>query len=371
MFYRKNTGIQVGRSGKLLAFIILSVFFLALDSAAQSTSVDFPTPVTRNEINGAVAARDIGDARLTTHYYLLTGEQGDIFINVVTNNFTGSIDLFAANSLDPVTRIAVYADLGRTETGRAVYLRKPEKLVLRVQGRTPNDDSASYTIKFAGSFAAMSDSDAPKAPELPRVTTGADAAVRVNVVGTVRESPVPESDIKPAAESTKASSDNRSATSSNPKKETTLDENTGKEAAASKDSASKKVESVKPPGKPAEKSTAKPVATRPRTAAVNKSDERPRANNPAPTETSPRGNDSTARGNSRPARPTRTSPPPSPPDPMANFRLIVLFKDGKTIERPMTEVIRFGIDKGTLTIVHKDGTTGKYSMITVAKVSVE
>lgn len=380
MFYRINKR-KNAKSSRRLALVILSVFLFTLGAAAQSTSVDFPTPVTGNEISGTVAARDVGDARLTTHYYLLAGNQGDLFINVVTNNFNGGIDLFVANSLDPVAKIAVYANLGRTETGRAVYLRKAAKLVLRIQGRTPNDAPAEYTIKFAGSFVALRDSDAPRPPELPRVTAGSETAVKVNAVGTILEQPVSlsgEAKEKTEIAKTRADADGQPAEKPAPEKAAT------KTATSPKQSNRKTADNLKPTGAPVAKVDSPPsrapvakadsptTATRPRTANTNKSVERAAAKKPASsapaaaTETN-----SAARRPARTPRPAPRTPAPSPPDPMANFRLIVLFKDGKKIERPMTEVLRFGVDKGVLTIVHKDGTTGKYSMITVAKVSVE
>ncbi|HUR98302.1 MAG TPA: hypothetical protein VMZ26_09590, partial [Pyrinomonadaceae bacterium] len=60
----------------------------------QSTDQGFPTPVTSNEISGTIKARDVGDARLTSYYYLFDAAQGDVFINVVARNFSGDIDVF-------------------------------------------------------------------------------------------------------------------------------------------------------------------------------------------------------------------------------------------------------------------------------------
>ena len=102
---------------------------------AQSTSQDFPSPVTTSEINGTIRTRDIGDSRLTTYFYAFGGEQGDLFLNVVSKNFTGDVDVFTAAGLRPVTKIVIYAAEGENETGRAVYFRKTEKLLLRVQGK--------------------------------------------------------------------------------------------------------------------------------------------------------------------------------------------------------------------------------------------
>ena len=119
----------------------LSIFSFLLASAltvsGQSTTQEFATPVVSNEISGTIKARDIGDSRLTTYYYALNSDQGDLFINIVTKNLSADIDVFTTVGLRPMTKVVVYADYGETETGRAIYLRKSEKLLLRIQGRSP------------------------------------------------------------------------------------------------------------------------------------------------------------------------------------------------------------------------------------------
>ena len=154
---------------------------------AQSTNQNFPTPVTSPEITGTIKARDLGDARLTSYYFQFDGAQGDLFINVVTQNFTGDVDVFIQKDLRPLTKIIVYADFAEHETGRVIYLRKPEKMLLRVQGRTPGDDPASFRIKFAGSFVASTATEGPTEPELPSVTATNSSGIRVNSVGTIVE----------------------------------------------------------------------------------------------------------------------------------------------------------------------------------------
>src|SRR3982750_4806396 len=135
-----------------LANILFPILIVvpALGVSAQSTLQDHPSPITRNEISGTISARDLGDARQTTHYYWFEGSQGDVFINLTTKNFAGDIDVFVQNGLKSLTKIVVFADFGEVETGRVIYLRKPERLILRVQGRSPNDEAASYRFKFAG-----------------------------------------------------------------------------------------------------------------------------------------------------------------------------------------------------------------------------
>jgi hypothetical protein len=59
------------------------------------------------------------------------------------------------------------------------------------------------------------------------------------------------------------------------------------------------------------------------------------------------------------------------PDPLASIRLVVLLKNGETIEKPMSEVQKFSVDKGILTVIAKDGSTARYSILDVAKVTIE
>ncbi|MGI8669025.1 MAG: hypothetical protein ACR2J3_04155, partial [Aridibacter sp.] len=82
------------------------------------------------------------------------------------------------------------------ETGRIVYLRQPEKLILRVQGRTPNDDPATFEIKFAGSFQPLSPANVAETEPLPEVEIDRKATVKVNSVGTIIEEPKTETDEK-------------------------------------------------------------------------------------------------------------------------------------------------------------------------------
>jgi hypothetical protein len=160
--------------------------FFSANLQAQSINQSYPTPITSNEISGQIPARDIGDARLTSYFYTFNAGQGDVFINVVTKNLNGDIDIFTADNLRPLSKITIYADASEGETGRVIYLRQSAKLVLRVEGRSPNDEAATYLIKFAGSFvpaiAAVN-----QETETPTVKSDNQTDVRVNSVGTIIE----------------------------------------------------------------------------------------------------------------------------------------------------------------------------------------
>jgi len=71
------------------------------------------------------------------------------------------------------------------------------------------------------------------------------------------------------------------------------------------------------------------------------------------------------------ANETKTAATESKTDPLANVQLVIVFKDGRRIERPLTEVARFSVDRGVLTVIAKGGRIGKYSMVDVSKVTIE
>src|SRR5829696_5743898 len=103
----KNSKLKI--QNQRLLFCILHFAFCILAVNAQSTSQNFPTAVTSNEISGTIKARDIGDARLTSYFYTFNGNQGDIFINVVTKNLDGDIDIFTADNLRSLTKVRVFS----------------------------------------------------------------------------------------------------------------------------------------------------------------------------------------------------------------------------------------------------------------------
>ena len=330
------------------AFLLLVLTFAAGRNsvAAQSVSQDFPTPVTSNEITGVIPARDVGDSRLTTFYYKFEGAIGDVFVNVSTKNFSGDIDIFADNGLRPLSKIVVYADFAENETGRVIYLRKPERLILRIQGRSPGDDPASYKIKFAGSFVALTEGGGPAEPEIPKVTAQTDTGIRVNSVGTIiAVTPKP----KPV--------------------EKTADERAAERVAERKDN--ERISSVEE-----EKSAEEPKAEKPAPEVVV-TENLPKAAAAVPPRSragakrTPPARAAAARRAARPAKVKPAEPKEPAADPLANIRLVIQFKDGKTIERPMSEVFKFSVDKGVLTVISKDGSIGRFSILDVEKVTIQ
>src|ERR1044072_7225559 len=121
---------------KLFAVAIL---LLAVGSvSAQSIEPNAPSPVRSNSITGRIAARDLGDARLTDHFYALTGTPGDLLITITSQNLNGDVDVFTATTLRPLLHLTLYAEVSSPVT-KSIYLRKREDLVLRIEARSPTD----------------------------------------------------------------------------------------------------------------------------------------------------------------------------------------------------------------------------------------
>lgn len=318
------------------SFSCLALFAIA--AGAQSTDQLFPTPVYSNEINGNIAARRIGDNRLTRYFYTFNASQGDLFMNVVTQNFNGDIDVFIADTMQSVGKIIVYADTSRNETGRLIYFRKPEKLLLRIEGRTPNDEPASFVIKFAGSFIASSESgkDAVEAPIIRRE----DVAAKVESSG----GRPPE----PGSRTTEEKADT-------PQKRT--------------DEARPKARnSERPAGSPIRGRT--PPRRQPSTAAANTTSSQ---KEPKKAETKPPATAKpTAKAGDGPATvfgPKKTESEVA--DPMAGIVMRIVLKDGRVIENRMSEVQSFSFDKGLLSVRRKDGKVNRYALLDVATFTIE
>lgn len=344
---------------------------LAAGAAAQSSSQDFPTPVTGVEVSGTIKARDLGDSRLTTLYYILNGEQGDLFLNLVTRNFTGDIDVFTVNGLRPMTKIVVYADYGEIETGRAIYLRKAERLLLRIQGRTPNDDDAAYRVKFAGSFVPMRPEDVPSGPDMPKVTAENRGAVRVNSVGTIippppRPSPEPPTTPETRAVATEEKNENEPAKPAEPEPEAAVPARPRAEVILT-DTAEKKEE---PKAAAPKRTTAsrrrQPAGTAVPEKANEQSAEQPGEETSAGTVASPTRPSPKARKTKAPKKVEEPKP-----DPLESITLVVLLKNGTTLEKKMSEVFKFGVDKGVLTVILKGGSVIRYPIVEVARLTIE
>src|SRR2546425_5957250 len=95
----------------LLVTVALASGLCALNKivAAQSSDQSLPTPVLSNEINGRIAALDLGDPRLTRHFYAFEGLPGDLLVTLSSRNLNGDIDVFTAITFRPIMKITMYA----------------------------------------------------------------------------------------------------------------------------------------------------------------------------------------------------------------------------------------------------------------------
>lgn len=370
---------MAGKFAGVVFWTVCAVFAFSFPLYGQSSEQAYPTAITENQISGVIKARDIGDPRVTTYYYTFNGRQGDLFINIVTKNLSGSVDVFDTEGMRPLTNIIVYADVAQSETGRAVYLRKPAKLILRVQGRTPNDDPSEYQIKFAGGFEAANPTG--DEPPVPRVIDAGEnnSGVRVNSVGTIiAVNPKPKLTPRPI--------------------DVAKTEDSGGKAKAEEEKVAKEEQpETRPAEKPAEQPTdesAKTSASEPanvvpkRTVAKSKPAKRVKpktdlAANVTPADastglpetekkTEPSDEDKTSKPQVVVTDTTvKTEPAVPKANPLANVNLVILFKDGRKIERPMTQVERFTVDRTTLTVISTNGRIAKFSILEVASVTIQ
>jgi hypothetical protein len=361
-------------SGAVFWTIVVGAILLVgvISTMAQSGDIAFPTAITENQVAGKIKARDVGDARSTTYYFTFNGRQGDLFVNVVTRNLNGSVDIFAAEGMRPLANILVYADQSQSETGRVIYLRKPEKLILRVEGRTPNDDAAEFQIKFAGGFeAAVPTTDEPPVPKVTDLGENT-SGVRVNSVGTIVEV-IPKPKASPKAERTESA---KTEVPAEVKKESENSETVVSDNATKTENEAK-VESTSDETKTPDETLSKRTPTKPSTGA-SKRRTKPSSDQPAKKdESAPEATKAETEPKRKPPKVVVTEniskpePLAAKPNPLANVNLVILFKDGTKVERPMTQVARFTVDQTTLTVVSTNGRIAKFSILEVASVTIQ
>jgi hypothetical protein len=341
----------------------VDALFLALIAfvqtvTAQSTDQSLPTPVLSNEINGKIAALDLGDPRLTRHFYAFEGVPGDLLVTLSSQNLNGDIDVFTAITFRPIMKIAMYAG-GSTQPGdvtKGFYLRTRQVLILRVEARTPNDEVGTYHVRFGGAYEPFSggipvaEESTEQSSDVARTSSGSGR--RLSSVGARIDEPVTEPTPKPAEKSTE-------------------------EAATSAPSAAKGIK-------------AKPTKTAPRTARGRASRTRAKPTNTAsqpkvePTKTEAPKTETgeekkePALVEAKPAAVPEEKPatPEKPAKqeavaPQPGTRLIIEEKDGTKIDRPMSTVRRVVIEGGTIVIVLKTGRIERVPMSLVAKMSIE
>ena len=314
---------------RFLLQLTIALSFLAVGSVSgQSIDPNAPSPVRRNSVTGRIAARDLGDARLTDHYYALVGTPGDLLITVNSTNLNGDIDVFTATTLRPLLKLTLYAESAAPVT-KGIYLRKREELILRIEARSPNDDEGTYRLSFGGSFEPIVGGPEIAEAETPATETttpGGRKTKRVSSVGARIEEPEP-----PVTEVVTAT----------PTPEPTPEAKPVETPAAT-------------PEKSPEVVTEKPAPVR------NTRGRRPVGRRPAPRvrETPP------------PVATVEAPKPKPEPEPEIGPRLVIETNDGTLINRSMSTVRRVTVENGQVVVTGKDGKIDRILLVNVVRMSI-
>jgi hypothetical protein len=325
------------------------VLFMAAFSgyaSAQSTDVVWPSPVRATEVTGAIAARDLGDPRVTDHFYAFTGTPGDLLITVASRNLNGDIDVFTLSGLRPLLKFTVYPG-GPSPITKSIYLRKQEDLILRVEGRTPNDDEAVYQIRFGGSFAPITSGPLAEHEDAiePAGAPGQSGSGgrRVSSVGARIDEPPTEVAEAPTPEPAPVESPEPTT----PAKPTSRNRR---------------------PRRPAPRRTREPEpAKREESATIGETETKPPAEN-SETETK------TPAKRKRPGRRTtarRATKPPDTQEPEdTGPRLIIETSDGTLVDRYMNSVRRVTVENGQVVVLGKDGQIQRIALTSVVRMTI-
>lgn len=341
--------IQALRLCAFAGTILLFLLVTATVSLAQSLDVGAPTPVRSNSASGKIVARDLGDSRLTDHYFRFTGTPGDLLITVQSTNLNGDLDVFTAVTLRPLLKLTLYAESTAPVT-KGIYLRKREDLILRIEARTPNDDPGIYKLYFGGSFEAIpggpdiaeAEAEATEA-ETTQPTAGSKTR-RVSSVGARIEEPEP---VTPPVTEVAASPTPQPTPEPTPEAkpvETPTPVTTDKLAEAAR---------AAPPRNP--RGRRPPTRRRPTTTEPAPKPETPRVEEPK-TET-PRANESPAK-------------PAPEPEPEVGPRLIIETNDGTLINRAMSGIRRVTIENGQVVVTGKDGKINRILLANVVRMQI-
>jgi hypothetical protein len=378
-------GLALDSRNKLkFSLAVLLLFAGAVSSQAQSTDPGSPAPIRRTNLQGKIVARDLGDSRLTDHYYAFTGTPGDLLITVQTHNLNGDLDVFTAVTLQPLLKLPLYAESAAPVT-KGIYLRKRQDLILRIEARTPNDDPGTYQLYFGGSFEPIlsgPDIEETEAPPAAATLGGDKKTKRVSSVGArieerapgtveVTSAPTPEPspatapiDSAPPALAEKpavivpAPKPVTPVTSarSNPKPtRTTAGRRTPATAKTKETAASSPEPVVTATSNPAE-TTEPATGTKPAKAPTRNTAKKSAASNRTTTAT-PSESASTA--------------PPKAAEPEIGPRLIIETNDGTMINRSMSTVRRVLVENGQIVVVGKDGKIDRILLLHVTKMEIQ
>ncbi len=362
MSFRKQLSVALVLPG-LLCAIASGVF-------GQSSDQSLPTPVLQNEINGRIAALDLGDPRSTRHFYAFEGTPGDLLITIDSKNLNGDMDIFTAVTFRPLMKTTLYANSTPGEVTKGLYLRTHQILILRVEARTPNDEQGTYHVRFSGSFERFS-GGIPVAentePQEDRPNRGSKrlSSVGATIAEPVVETPPVKAEPRPVAETEKPAEETVPAKKTTPPKSakarptrpasTARNARGGARPARTKPATSDK-EAAKTSGPKTEKvKTEKPKTEEARTEESKK-------------DTGVAGEVKTGAASSEKSEAAK---PNTQELPLPGAHLIIESKDGTKIDRPMSTVRRVVVEGGMIVIVLKTGRIERIPMSTVARMAIE
>jgi hypothetical protein len=339
----------------------LAIAFCGMVGATNAQSIDIaaPSAVRTNDVSGTIVARDIGDARLTDHYYAFTGTPGDLLVTVESNNLNGDIDLFTAGGLRPLMKFSVYAGSSSPVT-KTIFLRRSENLILRIEARTPNDDPGTYRLRFGGSFEPITtgplvaNSETVPAESTATITSSSTKkARRVSSVGARINEPAEPEVAAPGASPTDTAE-------AKPVELPAVDEAKPPTRAPARTARGRRLPGRRtrtPQPATPEASTARTeTKSEPATGDVTETEPKP----------SPRGRRSRRRGAAE--RPSTELP--QEPVVETGPRLMIETDDGTLINRYMSGVRRVIVENGMVVVVGKDGKIQRVALANIVRMSI-
>jgi len=316
---------------------------------AQSTDVAWPSPVRTNEAVGTIAARDLGDPRLTDHFYAFTGMPGEVLLTVDSRNLNGDIDVFTFAGLQPLLKFTVYSGSSAPIT-KSIYLRKQEDFILRVEGRTPNDDDAVYRIHFGGTFESITSGPLAEHEDATQPATTVEASGkggrRVSSVGARIEEPRTEVAETPTPQPTPVESSEAKAKPAAVKPAPRNSRTRRPATRKTRPTEPAKPEATATKGETENKTTAESPETETKTTVAGR----------RPTRKS-----ATTRGAAKPAA---QEPEDSGP------RLLIETSDGTLVDRYMGSVRRVTVENGQVVVVGKDGKIQRIPLASVVRMTI-
>ena len=359
-------------------FFITSLFVFACAVAqvvsAQSTDQSLPTPVLGSDVNGKIAALDVGDPRATRHFYAFAGSPGDLIITVDSKNLDGDIDVFTAITFRPLMKTTVYATSQSPAVAKGIYLRAHQLLILRVEARTPNDDPGTYHIHFGGTFEPFSGGiPVAENTESADTSTTKSSGNRLSSVGATL--PRPPAEITETAEAKPSPSPEKPA-----EKASDTTESTKPEAEKSKPTTARTTTTRPPRRSTRPTNSRRPPARKTEPARKSESDTAATESKTQPAQTEPdaaKVEKSTAEKSSSIEKSVESTTPAEKAKPqditsqLPGTRLIIEEKDGTRIERPMSTVRRVVIEGATIVVLLKNGKTERIAMANVARMAIE